>query len=89
MPGLFRNPKDPDNVAITRLVKTWTAEVFELPADTVVSVSEINCMDPACPGTETHIMILYANKETSNFSIGKPLTYIRRWDVEVLLIHRK
>ena len=50
-----RRTSDPDSVA---RIKGWTAAMLGLGPDDTVSVNEIDCADPACPGRETVILIL-------------------------------
>ena len=39
-------------------IKIWTREALSLSDDAAVTVSEINCHDPACPGVETVILVM-------------------------------
>ena len=79
----FKNPRDPNNIEVTKAIKQWTKELLHLQEDKVVLfVSEIDCVDPACPGTETHIMIAENEKKPQLLRIQKPLTFVRKRDVE-------
>ena len=54
--GRFRRDKaDPDAVA---RIKGWVRAALGLGEADTVSVNEIDCADPACPGRETVILIL-------------------------------
>lgn len=82
--GKFINPKDPENLAITKKIKEWTAHTFSLPDDAFIFLAEVGCPDPGCPDLFTNLSIHYSNKEIKHFSIGKPLTFVRKWDIEAL-----
>jgi hypothetical protein len=49
------NRPDPEDSA---RIKAWVRETLALPDDAVVTVSEIACTDPACPGLETVILVM-------------------------------
>ncbi len=76
------NPKDPNNVEITSLVKDWVTKKFEIDNHTTVEVLEISCPDGCCPNAQTKIII--HSHPHYHFVIGKPLTYIRQWDIKLL-----
>ncbi len=50
-------PSRPDPDSIAR-VKGWVRETLALPEDASVTVNEIACTDPACPGLETVILVM-------------------------------
>ena len=55
-PGPFRRDRaDPE--AVER-IKRWVRTALGLGEADTVSVNEIDCADPACPGRETVILIL-------------------------------
>lgn len=78
----FSNPRDPNNEQITQKVIEWIRYKFLVPMDVEVSVSEIACQDPHCICKETQIYIHASPLVTKK--IAKPLTFIRKWDVELL-----
>ena len=47
-------------------IKIWTREALSLSDDAAVTVSEINCRDPACPGVETVILVMIPELPHSN-----------------------
>jgi hypothetical protein len=79
----FKNPRDPENVEITRLIKGWVRQHFELGEEVSIFVSEVNCQDDSCPVKETAI-VLFFEKGEKKLSIHKPLTFIRERDVKEL-----
>lgn len=77
----FTNPRDPENVEITRTIKKWVLKHLNLPEGTGLWVSEVNCLDENCPDMETLILILPENKEKFSLRIRKPLTFVRERDI--------
>ncbi len=58
------NRPDPDSVA---RVKGWVRDVLSLPDEASVTVNEIACTDPACPGLETVILVMRPGQSTAAF----------------------
>lgn len=50
---------EPDDTALVRQrqVKVWVREALALPEETVVTVTETRCPDPACPLLEMVILV--------------------------------
>jgi len=82
---MFRNPFDNDNVTITKKVKEWTTSHFTLSINDIVLVSEVNCVEPNCPDYETEIIIVKSQGTRHYYKIRKPLTYLRKWDIDSLI----
>ncbi len=73
---------DPDGVA---RVKRWVREGLSLTDDAAVTVSEIACTDPACPGLETVILVMRPGERTVAYKArGSALVQTRR-DIEKAL----
>ena len=66
-------------------IKTWTREALSLSDDTAVTVSEINCRDPGCPGVETVILVMIPGLPTRIIRIACPLGEVRLADLEATL----
>ena len=81
--ALLKNPNDIDNSKIKKLVKEWTRTKLLLSHDVIITVTELKCAEPNCPDVET-IIVIYKENETLKFKIGKPLTYVRKWDIDGL-----
>jgi hypothetical protein len=61
----FRQPRpDPDDVA---RVKAWVREALSLGDGDELTVNEIACNDPACPGLETVILVMRKGERTRAF----------------------
>lgn len=78
----FINPRDPTNEIITQKVIEWVRHKFSVSPEIEVFVTEISCADPHCVCKETQIRIL--NESILVKKIAKPLTFIRKWDIELL-----
>jgi hypothetical protein len=79
----FKNPLDPENLAIQKAIKQWVAIFLQLPDDTVITVSEIKCCGENCPHIETCITVWQTPPLL--LKIPKPLVYVRKYDVETAI----
>jgi hypothetical protein len=50
-------------------VKRQVRELLDLPENAVIAVNEILCADPACPGTETVILVMKPGEKTRAFKV--------------------
>jgi hypothetical protein len=72
----FGQPKvDP---AIADRLKAWTREALALPADSTVSINEILCADPACPGTETVVLVMVPGQRTRAYKVASAMAEVGR-----------
>ena len=76
----FKNPLDPQNIAVSKAIKQWTKSYLQLSDDITITITELNCCGETCPHIETAITI-WTDKPTV-FKIQKPLVYVRKYDVE-------
>jgi hypothetical protein len=65
---LGRKPKSPDETA---RVKALVFAALGRDPNIGISVSEIICTDPGCPGTETVILVMAPLKKTAACKIAK------------------
>ena len=70
--GLFRKPTAEER-ARTEAVKGWVRHHLAVGPETTVSVSEIDCGDAACPGTETVILVMRPGLRTRAYKVQAPL----------------
>ena len=56
-----------------------------LPAEAELTVSEIVCLDPACPGTETVILVMIPGSKTRAAKVQKPAAEISEPDLRAAL----
>lgn len=61
---------DPEDAA---RVKIWVREILALGEEATISVTEIACTDPACPGLETVILLMRQGETTRAFKSGGSL----------------
>ncbi|WP_332695087.1 hypothetical protein [Bosea sp. (in: a-proteobacteria)] len=72
--GLFGRGKRPaGEVDITAEVKRQVRALLALPENAVIAVNEILCADPACPGTETVILVMNPGEKTKAFKVQAAL----------------
>ncbi|MFM9973302.1 MAG: hypothetical protein ACKVON_01855 [Beijerinckiaceae bacterium] len=73
-------PRSTDRDAHSR-VKTAVFEALGCNPDIAISVSEIICADPACPGQETVILVMAPQKKTAACKVSKAMTDVTEDDV--------
>lgn len=64
-----------------RRVKDHVVEALGRDPDVAVSVSEIVCADPGCPGEETVILVMAPGRRTAACKVGKALADVTEDDV--------
>lgn len=62
-------------------IKAWARAALQAHADTAFAVNEIVCPDPACPGTETVILVMEPGVRTRAYKVAKPLDEIVEQDI--------
>ena len=50
-------------------IKALVRDALGLPEAAVIAVNEILCADPACPGTETVILVMNPGEKTKAFKL--------------------
>jgi hypothetical protein len=66
--GLFsRFRREPPDRETADRVRGWARAALGLRDDTMITVSEIACTDPACPGIETVILVMPEGEPTRAF----------------------
>jgi hypothetical protein len=72
----LRGPRpDPEDVA---RVKAWVVDALALGPDDQVTVNEIACADPACPGLETVVLVMASGEKTRAIKIRGGLVTVTR-----------
>jgi hypothetical protein len=77
---LRRKAAKPEPEVIGR-IKSRVLDALALPAGTALTVNEIACLDPACPGVETVILVMEPGRKTSAYKIAKALDAVTDEDV--------
>jgi hypothetical protein len=62
-------------------VKDLAREALALGEEVSISVNEINCTDPACPGTETVILFMVPGERTRALKVMKPVEEVGADDI--------
>lgn len=50
---------------VVERIRGWTRQAWATPEDAVIKVNEIICADPACPGTETVVLVMAPGYRTT------------------------
>ena len=79
--GLFRKPSQAERDR-SAAIKDVIREIMALGEDATLSVSEIQCGDVSCPGTETVILVMRPGSRTLAYKVMAPLLEIDRDAVE-------
>jgi hypothetical protein len=76
--GLFGKggPDKSEAVAQGARVKALVREIAGLPESAALAVNEILCADPACPGTETVILVMNPGEKTKAFKLAMAMVEV-------------
>jgi hypothetical protein len=75
MLGLFRKPSSEERLR-AEAVKHMVRAQLALDEGATISVSEIQCGDAACPGTETVILVMAPGQKTRAYKVASPLAAV-------------
>lgn len=84
MLGLFRRRERPPEPHVERL-KAVVRRVLSLDEAAAVTISEIACGDPACPGNETVVLVMRPGAKTRAYRVQAPLAEVEEEDVAAAL----
>lgn len=56
--------------AAAERLKAGTRRLLDLPEQAAVAVNEIICADPACPGSETVILVMKPGEKTKAYKLA-------------------
>ncbi|ACA15415.1 conserved hypothetical protein [Methylobacterium sp. 4-46] len=79
----FRRPR-PD-AGRREQVAAWARRLGGFGPEVALTVSEIVCPDPACPGTETVILIMAPGARARAVTCAKPVEAVTEADVAAAL----
>ena len=65
--------RSPEEKARVEAIRSHVRERLGLDAGAVLSVSEIDCGDPACPGLETVILVMVPGQRTTAYKVSGPM----------------
>lgn len=80
----FINPLDPEDLKIKAAIQQWTIDLFKLNNATEVDITEHLCSEANCVHAET-VVKLSDTEGVHFFKIAKPLTFIRKADVQNMI----
>ena len=86
--GLFaRRAALPDPVPReTERVKALARTLLGLPDEAAVTVSEIACLDPSCPGTETVVLVMVPGRRTVAAKVPAEAAAVSEQDLRSALV---
>jgi hypothetical protein len=75
-------PKKPprDEAAVER-IREWAQVVLGDPDGLDLTISEVDCADPSCPGLETFILVMREGEATQAVKVRKPIIEIEKTDI--------
>jgi hypothetical protein len=78
--GLFGkgNGRSAESAEAASRIKAETRELLGLAETAAIAVNEIICADPACPGTETVILVMNPGAKTRAFKAQVPMSELTR-----------
>jgi hypothetical protein len=80
--GKKSHPKDRDQ---QQRIKALVFEALGRNPDIGISVNEITCTDPSCPGEETVILVMVPLKKTAACKVSKAMVEVTEDDVRTAL----
>lgn len=84
MLGLFRRREAVAHPNVEGL-KAVVRRVLALDEAAVVTISEIACGDPACPGNETVVLVMRPGAKTRAYRVQAPLAEVDEEEVAAAL----
>lgn len=82
MPLFFRSrAEDPARADASRRIAALVRAELALGDDDAVTVSEIDCGDPACGGAETVVLVMRAGRKTLAVKLMMPMATATEADV--------
>jgi hypothetical protein len=72
--GRFSRKPDPAEDAARARLRRWAEDVLGPEPPVSLTISEIDCGDPACPGIETIILVMREGEATQAVKIARPMT---------------
>jgi hypothetical protein len=82
--GAFRKRPSPEAAVRARIAEI-ARRLGGFGPEVTLAVNEIACADPACPGTETVILVMVPGARSRACKVGKPLEAVTEQDVAAAL----
>jgi hypothetical protein len=74
-----------NDAPVRQKVRDWALEILPGEPKATLTISEIDCGDPACPGLETIILVMREGEATQAVKVRKPLEDITEADLREAL----
>lgn len=79
-PNPFRK-KPPRDAAALQRIRDWARLALDDPPGLDLTISEVECPDPACPGLETFILVMRQGEATQAIKVRKPMAEVTETDI--------
>jgi hypothetical protein len=79
--GRFSKKVDPAEAAARERIRSWVEAALGSEPPLTLTISEIDCADPTCPGLETIILVMRAGEATQAVKLRKPMIEASEQDV--------
>lgn len=86
--GDSTSAKRPSGDGSSASIKAWAKKHWNLPEDTTLLVSELQCGETGCPDIETVIAVLSVDGADKTVKLSKPIYAICEADIEAISIWR-
>lgn len=67
-------------------IKRWAKQHWQLPEDTALLVSELQCGEADCPDVETVIAVLSGAAKDKKVKLSKPLRAVCEADIQAIAL---
>lgn len=81
----FRKRPSAGEDARREAIRAWATAALGNPEGLALTISEVECPDPACPGFETFILVMRAGEATQAVKVKMPLAEVAEADVREAL----
>lgn len=81
----FRKKPSADEQARRDIIRGWATTALGQPEGLALTISEVECPDPACPGMETFFLVMRPGEATQAVKVKKPLAEVSKADVQEAL----
>lgn len=76
MLGIFRRKTDAPDFIAREALKARLRALAGYGEDVSLAINEIVCADPACPGTETVILVMQPGRRTRALKVQAPIAEV-------------
>jgi len=73
--------KDFGRAELSRSASALVRQTLGFPEEVLLTISEIDCGDPACGGAETVVLVMRPGEKTTAFKIRMPMAAVAAQDI--------